>query len=72
MLELRPRTSEPAYSRIFLYVDDDPATAGVVQRVLIQDRDGNLNRFDFSRMRFNQPVAASRFEFSPPAGARRL
>jgi len=72
VLELRPRTSDPAYSRMFLYVDDDPATAGVVHRVLIQDHEGNLSRFDFVRMRFNQPVAASRFEFAPPTGARRL
>jgi len=70
VLELRPRTSEPAYRRVFLYVDDDPATAGVVRRVLIQDHAGNLNRFDFQRMRFNRPVANARFQFSPPAGAR--
>jgi outer membrane lipoprotein carrier protein len=72
VLELRPRRAEPAYRRAFLYVDDDPAAAGVVRRVLIQDHDGNLNRFDFRRMRFNRPVASSRFDFTPPPGARRL
>ncbi len=72
VLELRPRTPEPAYRRVFLFVDDDPATAGVVRRVLIQDHAGNLNRFDFRRMRFNRPVAASRFRFTPPPGARQI
>ncbi|MEC7524227.1 MAG: outer membrane lipoprotein carrier protein LolA [Myxococcota bacterium] len=72
VLELRPRRDEPAYRRVFLYVDDDPSTAGVVRRVLIQDHDGNLNRFDFQRMRFNRSVAESRFAFTPPQGARRI
>ncbi|HJL16021.1 MAG TPA: outer membrane lipoprotein carrier protein LolA [Sandaracinaceae bacterium LLY-WYZ-13_1] len=70
VLELRPRRERAAYRRVFLFVDDDPAAAGVVRRVLIQDHDGNLNRFDFRRMRFNRPVAASRFDFAPPRGAR--
>lgn len=72
VLELRPRRATAAYRRVFLFVDDASATAGVVRRVLIQDHDGNLNRFDFRRMRFNRPVAGSRFDFRPPAGARRL
>lgn len=72
VLELRPRTPEPAYRRVFLFVDDDPATAGVVRRVLIQDHAGNLNRFDFRRMRFDRPVAESRFRFVAPRGARQL
>ncbi|MFK7990476.1 MAG: outer membrane lipoprotein carrier protein LolA [Sandaracinaceae bacterium] len=72
VLELRPRVAEASYRRAFLYVDADPAAAGVVHRVLIQDHDGNLNRFDFQRMRFNRSVSAARFEFSPPAEARRL
>ena len=72
VLELVPRTDDPAYRRVFLYVDADPSRAGVVHRVLIQDHDGNLNRFEFTRMRFNRAVSASRFEFSPPQGARRL
>lgn len=72
VLELVPRHDEPAYRRVFLYVDADPARAGVVHRVLIQDHDNNLNRFDFSRMRFNRGVSDARFEFSPPTGARRI
>ncbi len=72
VLELRPIRSEAAYRRMFLFVDSDPATAGVVRRVLIQDHDGNLNRFDFQRMRFNRNVDATRFAFTPPRGARRI
>ena len=72
VLELRPRRPEPAYQRILLYVDADPATRGVVRRVLVQDHDGNLNRFDFQRTRFGQPIAPSTFAFTPPAGARQI
>ena len=70
VLELRPRRPQAAYRRVFLFVDG--SQAGVVRRVLIQDHDGNINRFDFARTRFNRPVASSRFDFRPPAGARRL
>ncbi len=72
VLELRPRAAQAAYHRVFLYVDANPASAGVVRRVIIQDHDGNLNRFAFSRMRFNRDVSASRFEFRPPSGARAI
>ena len=72
VLELTPIRAEAAYRRVFLYVDADPSRAGVVHRVLMQGHDGNLNRFTFQRMRFNRAVAASRFEFSAPVGARRI
>jgi outer membrane lipoprotein carrier protein len=72
VLELRPIRPEPAYRRVYLFVDSSPATAGVVRRVVIQDHAGNTNRFDFRRMRFNRAVELSRFEFSPPRGARRI
>ncbi|MCB9595704.1 MAG: outer membrane lipoprotein carrier protein LolA [Sandaracinaceae bacterium] len=72
VLELRPRRPEPGYRRVLLYVDDDPATRGVVRRVLVQDHEGNLNRFDFSRMRFGEAVPSSQFVFAPPTGARRI
>lgn len=70
VLELRPLRPEPGYSRMFLFVD--PATPGVVQRVIVQDHDGNLNRFDFRRTQFNRAVSAERFAFTPPRGARRI
>lgn len=72
VLELRPRRPEPSYRRAFLYVESNPRAAGVVRRVLVQDHDGNLNRFSFQRMRFNRPLAASRFAFEPPRGATRI
>ena len=71
VLELRPRVQEPGYRRVFLFVDAG-ATRGVVRRVLVQDHDGNLNRFDFRRTRFNRPVSERRFSFRPPRGARRI
>jgi len=72
VLELRPRTPEPAYRRMFLYVEASGPSTGVVRRVLVQDHDGNLNRFTFRRMRFNRQVASSRFDFEPPVGARQI
>jgi outer membrane lipoprotein carrier protein len=72
VLELRGITPQASYDRIYLFVDDDARTAGVVRRVVIVDHAGNRNRFDFSRMQFNRPVDASRFAFTPPRGARRV
>jgi outer membrane lipoprotein carrier protein len=70
VLELTPIRSQPSYRRVLLFVD--PRVPGVVRRVLVLDHDGNLNRFDFQRMRFNRAVAADRFAFTPPVGARSL
>ncbi len=70
VLELTPIRPEPGYRRAYLFVDAH--AAGVVRRILIQDHDGNLNQFDFVRMQFNREVAASRFAFQPPRGARRI
>lgn len=70
VLELSPLRPEPGYRRAYLFVDE--TAAGVVRRMLIQDHAGNLNQFDFVRTQFNRPVSASRFEFTPPRGARRI
>jgi outer membrane lipoprotein carrier protein len=71
-LELTPRSADPHFRRIILYVDHRPSTAGVVQRVSIEDHDGNWNRFDFQRLRFNTELPASTFEYTPPSGAREI
>ncbi len=70
VLELTPIRAQPSYRRVFLFVD--PRLPGVVRRVLIQDHEGNLNRFDFQRTEFNRAVDPERFAFTPPRGARRL
>jgi outer membrane lipoprotein carrier protein len=70
VLELRPRTADPRYRRVLLYVDGTPTRAGLVQRIRIDDHDGNRNKFELSNLRFNRPIASSRFAFTPPAGAR--
>lgn len=72
VLELRPIRPEPGYRRLLVFVGNDPAMAGVVQRMLIEDHAGNLNRFDFHRPQFNRTVSESTFRFAPPAGARRI
>lgn len=72
LLELRPRRPDPHFRRVRLYVDNRPATLGVVVRVSIEDPDGNWNTFDFSGLRFNREIPASTFEYTPPADAREL
>ncbi|MDQ3036420.1 MAG: outer membrane lipoprotein carrier protein LolA [Myxococcota bacterium] len=69
-LELVPRRPDPHYRRIIVYVDNQPASLGVVRRVSIEDPDGNWNRFDFTDLRFNRGLDARLFTFTPPAGAR--
>lgn len=69
-LELIPRRPDPHYRRVIVYVDNQPASAGVVRRVSIEDSDGNWNRFDFLDVRFNRELDAGLFDFTPPAGAR--
>ncbi|MGF1468376.1 MAG: outer membrane lipoprotein carrier protein LolA [Sandaracinaceae bacterium] len=70
VLEIRPVRAEPAYRRVFLHVD--PSLSGVVRRVIVQDHEGNLNRFDFRRMTFDRPVDDTWFTFVTPPGAREL
>jgi outer membrane lipoprotein carrier protein len=72
VLELRSRRPTPHYSRILLYVDDDPQRRGVVHRVLIIDQSQNRNRFDFLEQRFNRSIPDSVFRYRPPRGARRI
>lgn len=72
VLELRPREPSPHYDRILFYVDADPARAGLVHRVLIIDHEGNRNRFDFKKLRFNRPQRDKLFQFQPPPGTRRV
>jgi len=72
VLELQPRKPTPHYARIVFYVSFDPQTRGLVQRIVIIDHNGNRNRFDFSKLKFNGQVPDSRFQFKPPAGTRRV
>lgn len=72
VLELRSRTPTPHYSRILLFVDDDPARRGVVHRVLIIDQANNRNQFNFTQQRFNRNVSESDFRWRPPSNARRI
>jgi outer membrane lipoprotein carrier protein len=72
VLELRPRTADPRYERVLLFVDADPLLRGVVHRVRIDDHDGNRNKFELARMRFDRTVADGTFAFRVPTGARRI
>jgi outer membrane lipoprotein carrier protein len=60
-----PKVSTPAYTKVLFYVD---AATSQVRRVMVIDGQGNRNRFDFNNPRVNEPVAASQFLFTPPAG----
>jgi outer membrane lipoprotein carrier protein len=72
ILELRPRTPDPRYRRIILFVDSRPRSFGVVHGLRIDDHDGNRNKIELSHMRYNRPVNPAHFAFQPPAGARRI
>lgn len=72
VLELRPRNTDPRIRRILLYVDGDPRRPGVVHRIRIDDHQGNRNKFEMRRMRFNRDLPASRFNYSPPRNAHRI
>ena len=71
-LELRPRAADPHYRRVRLYVSARTETLGVVQRLSIEDPDGNWNTFAFSGFHFNREVEAGTFDYTPPAGAREI
>jgi outer membrane lipoprotein carrier protein len=72
VLELRPRTPTPQYTRILLFVDDHAERRGVVHRVLIIDSANNRNQFNFEEQQFDREVADSTFRYRPPRGARRV
>jgi outer membrane lipoprotein carrier protein len=71
-LELHPRTADPHYTRIRLYVSDQAASRGAVLRVAIEDHDGNWNTFAFSDLHFDRTFDASTFAYTPPAGAHEI
>jgi outer membrane lipoprotein carrier protein len=70
VLELKPLGASPHFQRILFYVESDPRLRGLVRRVLIVDPNGNRNRFDFSKLRFNREVLPSLFAYVPPPGTR--
>ncbi len=72
ILELRPRRPNPRIRRILLYVDGDPARAGVVHRLRVDDHEGNRNKFELRRMRFNRDLPERAFRYAPPRGSRRI
>lgn len=45
---------------------------GAVLRIAIEGPGGDWNRFDFTRIDRTTPVDAARFEYRPPASARRV
>jgi outer membrane lipoprotein carrier protein len=73
-LELTPRAHDAHYERIRLYVSDQSTgdARGVVIQVAIEDGSGNWNTFRFSGFHFNREIAASTFEYTPPAGAHEI
>ncbi|HWL86471.1 MAG TPA: outer membrane lipoprotein carrier protein LolA [Polyangiaceae bacterium] len=62
-----PITANPAYVKVFFYVD---AQTSQVRRVMVLDGQGNRNRFDFENPRINEPVTADQFKFTPPPGTQ--
>ena len=72
VLVLRPRTDDPHYTEIRLYVSHAESETGVVLRASVCDHENNWNRFDFSGFRFTETIPASTFAYTPPAGSREI
>lgn len=72
VLELMPKVPTTQYERILFYVESNPKVRGLVRRLLILDANGNRNRFDFSKLKFNSSVGEKPFQWQPPANARRV
>lgn len=70
-LELVPRRADPHVARIWLFVSHRAGMEGVVQRVSIEDPEGNWNHYHFESFAFDA-IDPSAFVFTPPAGARAL
>lgn len=65
VLELTPNQSHPSGPRsIHLEVGPD----GLITRVTLYLQGGNRSEITFTNHRMDAPVAASRFEFTPPSG----
>lgn len=67
----RPRIANPAYKKVFFYIDrellakSDPAC---VRRVLVLDAQRNQNRFDFLHIEQPATVSPTIFSFTAPPG----
>jgi len=75
VLQLIPRRPTPNYEQLVFYVrtlTTDGKRAGIVQRVLIIDSEGNRNRFDFSKIKFNRDVPDKRFSYRAPRGTQKV
>jgi outer membrane lipoprotein carrier protein len=72
VLELKPKRPSPHFTRLLFYVERTPALRGLVRRLLIIDSEGNRNRFDFSAIKLNGNAPAKQFDFTPPAGTRKV
>lgn len=73
VLALRPRRPNANYEQLLFFVrvvGEGEQRAGVVQRVLIRDAQGNTNRFTFADMQFNRDVPDERFTFRAPPNTR--
>jgi len=62
-----PLQPTPAYQRVFFFVD---AQTYHVRRVIIQDAQGNRNRFDFLTAEVNTKPPQGEFAFMPPPGTQ--
>jgi outer membrane lipoprotein carrier protein len=72
VLELKPKRPTAHFTRLLFYVERTPALRGLVRRLLIIDSEGNRNRFDFSAIKLNGTAVAKQFDFTPPAGTRKV
>lgn len=71
-IELRPRARERYYLRLRLYVSSLEESRGLIERLSIEDHDGNWNSFTFRDLDVAPTFETGAFDFTPPTGSREL
>ena len=66
-LQLVPKTAGGRHAKAVVWVDDRD---GTVRQFELTENTGLVRRVRLSDVRFNVPVAAAEFAFTPPAGVR--
>lgn len=67
VLEGTPKQENRTLAKAFFYVDK---ATNQVRRLVMIDKQGNRNRFDFEAPRVNEPVKPDQFKFTPPEGTQ--
>ncbi|MDA3864333.1 MAG: outer membrane lipoprotein chaperone LolA [Deltaproteobacteria bacterium] len=68
VLKLVPRKKSNHYRSVLFVFDKN----GAVKQSIVYDHNGNKNRIYFSKIKLNQKIKSSKFNFKPPKGVQVL